>query len=269
VFTGRPAEALYFHHGEVEWFEPKGKEGVHLMTDAEGVARLTRSGSGRSTMPFSVQHAEYDLYRGSIELVPGEENRVRVALEKHREERAGTRLVFPDGVPVRHAFVLAFEEGGIRDGGCSEPASPQGLVDLPDRCRYGHTLVVIAPGARIATLEGASFGSFDQVELPRAPARPLRLRVVDEDGRPVPRVPVTLRLAGVTLGPDDLLMAATFTRYQPFYLTDERGELVLRGVDPTAVTVPEVALSLGEERRWSSLDAYDPGDTVTLTVSSE
>lgn len=265
VFTRVPGDAFYFHHGEVDWFEPPGREGVYLATDGQGRARLRWTGENK--IPLGVNYPGYERFRGLMEVVPGEDNQLEVALEPKDQDRAVSHLRFPDGAPVEDAYLLVVGPGGERNGQCSRPAGADGAIDLPDNCLRGHTVVVIAPGARISPLEGAAIPSFPEVSIPRAPSRPVRLRILDSDGDGVEGVPVALRYGKIVLNANDFLLAATYTGHQLFYLSDGAGEITLRGVDPEAVPVPEVGIGLGGDMEWFSLNGYLRGETVSLTLN--
>ncbi len=258
-----PKEALYFHHGEVDCFKPAGSEGSYLRTDAQGMARILPE-QGVDKLPLIVHQEGYETVRKSFALVPGERNQIEVSLVAKQEVKSGLRLVFPDGAPLVSGFMMAFDRQSGLEARCSSTISPRGFVDLPANCLLGRTVVLIAPGARIETFEGTALSSFGEITVHRAPPRPLKVRVVDEDSKPVAGVPVFLRYPNVRLGPNEFLMAATATGYQAFLLTDERGELLLRGVDPEAVTVPDVGIMIRDEIEWESLSPYQRGDTVTI-----
>jgi len=265
VSAGRPAEALYFHHGEVDWFEPAGSEGSYVWTGADGRARLLAKERGEAVF-LLVHHPDYEPFRQELPVIPGQRNTLDVALRPKKETTSGVRLVFPDGSPVSAGFLLVIDPVTGLDPKCSGATSSRGFVDLSDRCLFGRVAVAIAPGARISLFEGTALTSFDEVEIPRAPSRPLIVRVVDEDGQAIEGVPIELRYPDVTLGPNDFLLAATYSGHQMAFLTNADGEVVLRGVDPAAVTVPDVGVVLGEDESWESLASYQPGDLVVLSI---
>lgn len=264
VFTRVPGNPFYFHHGELDWFETPGREGVYLVTDGRGTARLRWT--GRDRVFLGVDHPGFERYTGALDVVLGEDNHLELALEPKKEGRAASHLRFPDGAPVEDAYLLVVGPDGVRNSHCSRPAGAHGAIDLPDECLAGSSVVVIAPGAVISPLEGAALPSFPEVSIPRAPARPLRVRVVDDDGHGVGGASIALRYGRIVLTANDLLLAATYTGHQLFYLTDSAGEITLRGVDPEAVPVPEVAVPAGDETAWLSLNGYLRGETVVITV---
>lgn len=265
VSIAAPETALYFHHGTTDWFEPLGTEGAYRRTDGAGVARVLAHAQDGSVF-LIVHHEGYRRVRRQFPVLSEETNRIDVALEPQDEDAGDHRFVFDDGSPVAGGFLLVMEPGSGVDARCSTATSRRGFADLPDECLFGRVVVLVAPGTRIETFGGTSLASFGEVRVSRAPSRPLRIRLVDEDGRPIRGVPVQLRYPDVVLGPNHFLMAATATGYQAFYLTDEDGEIALRGVDPEAVTVPDLGLALGDEVRWESLAGYSAGETAILTV---
>jgi len=265
VSAGRPPEALYFHHGEVDWFEPTGSEGSYVWTGGNGRARLLARERGEAVF-LLVHHPDYEPVRQEFPVIPGQRNVLDVALRPKKETTSGVRLVFPDGSPVSAGFLLVVDPVTGLDPKCSGATSSRGFVNVSDRCLFGRVAVAIAPGARISLFEGTALTSFDEVAVPRAPSRPLTVRVVDEDGQAIAGVPIELRYPDVTLGPNDFLLAATYSGYQMAFQTNADGEVVLRGVDPEAVTVPDVGVVLGKDESWEPLAPYQPGDLVVLSI---
>ncbi|MFW6012276.1 MAG: hypothetical protein ACOC92_01030 [bacterium] len=265
VIVPGPEEALYFHHGDVDWFEPLGSEGASVRTGPGGTGRiLAQERDGQVSV--LVNHPDYERARRTAAVLPGQRIQLDIALEPTEDRVGSHRFVFPDDAPLNAGFALVIDPQTGLDARCSHTVSSRGYADLPDECLYGRTVVLVAPGARISTFGGTSLASFETVEVPRAPSRPLRIRVTDQDGRPVQGLPVRLRYPDVTLGPNHLLMAATAAGYHAFFLTNAEGQLTLRGVDPEAATPPELGVVVGEKTRWYSLTGYRAGETVSLTL---
>ena len=261
----RPEMALYFHHGEVDWFEPGGSEASYVWTGQDGKARILAREQGEKIF-LLIHHPDYEPFRQELGVIPGQRNTLDVALKPKEEHEAGVHLVFPDGSPVSPGFLLVTDRDTGLDGRCSKPTSSRGFVDVPNRCLLGRIAVVIAPGARISTFEGTALGSFDEVEVPRAPSRPLTLRVVDDDGNPIPGVSIELRYPSATIGANDFLAAGTYSGYLMPFMTNADGEVALVGVDPEAVVVPDVGVKIGSDTSWEALASYQPGDVVVMVI---
>lgn len=87
------------------------------------------------------------------------------------------------------------------------------------------------------------------------PAFPLRLRMVDGDGRGLAGVAVQARVAEVTLTPNHLLAAAPAKL--PWQRTNAVGEIVLLGLDPGAPGLVEVAPWGEWEGDWTAVTSAD------------
>ncbi|HEX6200394.1 MAG TPA: hypothetical protein VF150_09030, partial [Thermoanaerobaculia bacterium] len=240
----------------------------YVRTGQNGIGRiLPDAHDGRISLV--IHHPEYEPVRQYFNVLRGERNRIEVALRSKSQSKSGIEMVFPDGAPVSGGFLLVNDPTRGMDARCSAEVSPRGIVPVQVDCLYGKIAALIAPGARISIFEGTSLSSFRRVTVQRAPSRPVTLRVVDEDGNPVSGVPIQLRYPDIVLGPDSFLMAATRSGYFAFYLTDEDGESKLRGVDPGAVTVPDVGVGTGKDVQWESLTAYRAGETVTVRIPGD
>ena len=125
---------------------------------------------------------------------------------------------------------------------------------------------MLHPDAQLVPLDGPAMAAATEVLVRPAPAKPLRLRVVDENGRRISGIPAELRFGSLTLGPNDLLAGLSATGTLLFYRPDETGELILRGVDPDAVEVPELALAV-EGSDSVPLSAYRAGEVVQMTLA--
>ncbi|MFQ5528560.1 MAG: hypothetical protein ACE5GX_20180 [Thermoanaerobaculia bacterium] len=257
-------QALHFDHGEVEWQTPRGIEGASILTDPKGVARVRLSSDGSWV---AVTKDGYKDYRTTLTGEPAQWSPLTVHLERE-QEHGGFQLSFRDGKPLVNGFLLVIDGNGSRNLRCSRRTNGYGKVDVPEACLEGKGVVVLHREAAITVLHGSALLASGQAVVERAPNPPLRVQVVTHSGNPLPRVPLELQYRSLVLGPNDFLAGATYTGDLLFYLTDERGELTLRGVDPDAPDAPTVSPAIDLPATSESLALYRGGDIVRLVVEA-
>ncbi len=262
VSGGTVPKVLFFESGEVEWLEPASSPGsAYQRTGAEGEALLRVAGDAGATRRISVSAEGYRGERFDLVLEPGTTVRRTVALELVEGEEVGA-LRFEDGAPVAFAGLLLLRSSGW-DPRCLGGSDDRGYVQLTRACAEGEWFLVVHPEARLELLPTTDLWSGRPVRVPRAPARPLIARVVDSAGNPVPRTPVDLLFARARLRAFDLLASLRTTGgYLPFLYTDEAGEIVLRGVDPSALDAPAIAVA--GEKRGVDPSHLSPGEALEL-----
>ena len=257
---------LHFTDGDVERGEPLGREATVTLTNANGLARvrLTETDGG----DWVDVGKEGYRRRGHRFTAPDDGvTRLRIPLTPESES-AGVEVRLADGRPLSSAALLAFGPGGAPDPPCHLATNLHARAEVPRRCARDRTYVVIHPDAAMAPIPAERLaGSGAPVLVDPAPRQPLLIRVLDGTGRPLPGVPVELRLGSVLLDANDLLAAATRTGYLPFYLTDAEGELILRGVGPAANPAPVLVSPLGPAGGTLSLAGRSAGEAVVFEVS--
>ena len=263
VLTEEHGDALLFVDHKTRWVEPRGAELLAIKTGADGIARVRNMKFGEQAL--AVKKPGYQNFFRMIRMpLPG--NRIAVKL-KPEDESGGVELRFPDGTPLASAFLLRMGEDGQQDRRCSKATDGEGRARLQAAaCLQGGSVVVLHADARLTVLAAEDLARVPQLTIERAPSIPLRLRAVDSDGLPLARASVALRLGGVEIGPNELLASAGAGNGMPFYLTDERGELLLRGVDPQAPEVPAITVLSAGRRASVSVLGYRPGDVVEVVV---
>ena len=261
-------EILIFANGETHSrkHDPAdGIRGVALRTDSEGRVRFGNVEEG--LQQFSVSKAGYVRNAGTA-VAPLEGKVVaEVALKRKGPSEGNLMLRFPNGEPVARAFLLVVDGEGNRQR-CSVSTDAGGMAAFQDGCLDSRVVVLFHPRARLSVFDGDAISGLAEVSVPYAPTQPLRIQVVDPAGRPVAGLPIQLYYRGVTIGPNDLLMVMGRTGNLPFYLTDENGEMLLRGVDPEGTDVPEVALLAESSSERTRLLGYRAGDTVELVMDA-
>lgn len=263
-------EKLFFDHGDAEILEARPTP-AFSRSGTGGVIRIGDLPSGE--LVVSVHHEGFEPARLDSLVVPEEgfvETTVRLQPEgggaDHDEE--GLTLLFPSGVPMADAFLLTLNEEGRRTA-CSVTTDAKGTARFSEGCPGDGTVVVLHAHAQITVLDASRVRSASELEIQGAPPLPLRVRVVDDEGVPVPRTWVELRYPEVTLGSPEFLLALTRGGPTMLTATDESGFALLRGVDPRAITVPEVAAPGAPEEAAVPLSAYQPGDTVEVVLPRE
>lgn len=114
---------------------------------------------------------------------------------------------------------------------------------------------MVHPAAALSAVAGTELAGRAGIEVRERPAFPLRLRVVDEDGRALQGVAVQVRLGDLTITPNDLLAGSPAGL--PWGRTNAAGEVVLLGVDPGAPEIVEVAPWGEWEGGWTALATAD------------
>jgi hypothetical protein len=246
-----PGPAFHFRDGEVIWAEPLGMEPDSLRVGADGRARWAPPGPG--IYPTTVVAEGYESRFERLEVAAGEELAVEVRLVPEAAAD-GAWLGFADGRPVVGAALLPFGEDGRFRFDCRTGTEADGRVPLVAGCEDA-TYVVVHPRAALATIPGGELAGRAGIEVRERPAFPLRLRLVDGDGRPLADVPVQVRLGDLTLNPNDLLAGAP--ALLPWQRTDSAGEIVLLGVDPGAPGLVEVAPWGEWEGDWTPVSSSD------------
>lgn len=265
VLINGPPSALVFEDGELEWGEPAGAEGVALVSDAQGRARFLDPNPEEQIV--RVRGIGYRPGRSRVTVEAEGESRVRVELERETSHAgAWFELRHEDGSPVPAAFLVAIGPDGERRRRCSSRTNHLGRIPLGAACSDVERLVVLHSGSRIT-----AFGQpmVSQAGVVERTARPLKLRLVDGEGWPIPGAAVELEYRDFTVGQNDFLAAISAGASVPFYLTNERGELTLHGIDPDAVELPTIHAGTGGLRASGSLSGFVAGETLVLEARSE
>jgi hypothetical protein len=260
--------AIRFDHGEVEEVRAAGAEWTGTVTDGEGIARI-RMPSGVPAS-FSVSKEGYRTVSvGDATAVlsgPGgeEPETLEVHLEPETESYRAVRLVFPDGEPAASAFILALDEDGRVDLGCSRSADGLGGWTPRRGCDEVAEALVFHPEAGLRPVSGSDLALLAEVEIARRPERPLRVRLVDGAGAPLANVPVGLRIDGVLL--DSSILVAASSRSGDFLpvATDSQGVLTLRAADPDLSGGLELVIGAGEDGEVVDLSGLSPEDGIAV-----
>jgi hypothetical protein len=262
--VGLPRQpALYFVNGHVERALPEGVEGEVVFTDRQGRARLRLP---EISSPYQVGKPGFRRVQGEVTAPdPEEAVAVRVELEPEKAEAPTGTLRGPGGLPVAGAFLLAIDSAGRRRPECFLSSEADGEVEVSKACSAGLLFVAFHPATALEVVESQRLASGGVVDLGSPPSPALVVQLRTADGQPLARTPVLLRIGGIELGPNDLLLAATRTGTLLFYLSDERGEIVLRGVDPRRGS-PAVALPGESGGVTVDLSAAKPGEAIVLEV---
>jgi hypothetical protein len=160
--------------------------------------------------------------------------------------------------------VLLARLGGHWASRCALAADARGEVRLRAGCEGAVAYLVLHPAARLELLAASEVHAGARVELSAAPAKPLAVRVVDEEGHPLAGQVVELHFGRIAVSTFDLMRGGIGRTAVPGAVTDEDGRILLGGLDPQAPGAPELAVP-GASRR-TALDPYRPGDTVELVV---
>lgn len=253
-------ERLVFDHGDVHWEEAVQAAGHLVTTDAAGRVRLAALPAGRT--PYEVRKEGFAPAADWAWIEDGGEAVLRVELLPESPREPGSALALADGTPLGAGALLAFDDEGRRLP-CREKTDAEGrLPVLAGACRTATHFVFLHPFAALEPIPARRLLDVPEVELPPAPSPPLRLRVVDAAGEPLPNLPVELRFDALTLGENDLLAGLGASGgVLLFRRTDAAGELTLTGVDPRSLDAPEIAIAGAEEA--IGLGGYRPGDVVT------
>ncbi len=265
IFLPGPAKALDFDNGDIRWREPPGADPVFLYTDVNGRATARNLPAGK--LGLTVHKPDFEVHRGEFQLPEEGLLEYEVALRRQRGQE-GVRLSLPGGAPLASAFLLVVREDGTKDRRCSTTTSSSGWADFRPGCLERGRVAVLHPHAQLVLLDGVALAAAGEAIVRPAPAKPLRLRVTDEYGGRISGVPVELHFGSLILGPNDFLAGLSATGVLLFYLTDEAGELILRGVDPAGVEVPELALAV-EGGDSVPLSAYQAGEVVEMTLGHD
>lgn len=246
-----PGPAFHFHEGGVIWAEALGAEADSLAAGPDGRASWAPPGPG--TYPTTVVADGYESRFERIEVAAGEDLALEVRLTPEPVP-SGAWLGFSDGRPVAGAALVPFDDAGRLRLDCRTGTDGEGRVPLPPGCADA-TFVVVHPRAALAIVPGADLAGRAGIEVRERPPFPLRLRLVDGEGRPLAGVPVQLRLGDLTLTPNDLLAGAP--ALLPWQRSDTAGEIVLLGVDPAAPGLVEVAPWGDWKGDWTAVSSAD------------
>ncbi|MCP4550408.1 MAG: carboxypeptidase regulatory-like domain-containing protein [bacterium] len=263
VWTKSEEKALIFENGEVSWSQPLGAEGKTVVTAANGTAFFRNLGYG--PLAIAVAHQGYEEKRDTVWIVPGLRTTAEVVVEISKEEnRPGdARFQFPDGEPVVSAFLLPVRADGSRDLLCHSVTNSSGFARFRPGCLNSGRMILLHRDAEITVLEVSEISAIPEITVNRGPISPLRVRITDGGGLPMAGIPVDLQYGELSLSPNDLL-AGGIAGSILFYLTDDRGELILRGVNPDAALVPTLAVAGGVT---VSLSGYEAGKTVAIEIT--
>lgn len=264
-------EEIHFDRGEVELTQGKSAPTASL-TGPDGVARIGDLPAG--SFRVGVKRDGYRPARGVEAIVPDDgfaQRTVRLTRKGSAESspdtpaEPGLALSFPSGVPVAGAVLLALDGDGAMTA-CRTTTDADGVARFRAGCPGDGHVVVLHPHTRITLFDAARVRSASELEVPGAPPRPLLLRLVDEEGAPMANRWLELRYPEVTLSPTALLMLRNHSGAFLLTATDEAGVALLRGVDPRAATVPEVAPAGHPEHEGVPLSGHQPGDTVEIVL---
>lgn len=266
--TGPPT-AIRFDWGEVETTEVRGAEATGTRTDAGGIAKLRLPADGPPW--FGVAKEGYRSFQkgdvsGFLAGPADDPLTIEVSLEPDAASPAPVRLVLPNGDPLAHAFVLVTDAGGVVSYRCSRSTDSVGALALPASCDDLGQGFVFHPSARLAPLPGSDLTLLAEAEIESKPDRPLRVRLVDEDGRPLASVPIGLRIGGAVLDANALLAAASRSRVPIASMTSPNGELVLDAVDPRTPGGVELIVGQGDEAEAYDLSGFRSGEEVEIVV---
>jgi hypothetical protein len=260
IFFSSPTIALHFDAGDVEWVEAPQREGIFQLTNTAGSARFLDLPAGEQ--PITVHRDGFTLHRGRLRAAPQGKTVHRVELMPETGE-SNLTLRFPDGRPVAGALLRAIRLGGQRVPHCSVVTNAEGGVRLSETCRAATWYLLLHPEAEITFLGAEELATVVEFEVTPAPSRPLRVRIVDEDGRPVAGASVELLYPLAWLQPRDFLAGLSRTGVLLISRSNTAGEIVLRGVNPAD---PETVRVLGSVSGEVSLRGYQAGETVEIPV---
>lgn len=255
--------ALVFEDGEVDWIEQGSADGLIAHTDAAGRARL--AGIAPGPRRIDVNTSGFERAAQEVEIPETGRLEIRFDLEPKDDEKVGAvSLVTPRGYRLARAAVFPVGPDGRLELGCRHSADAEGRVDFKDGCLGRGLWVVLHPEAAITAVDDSAFTAGGQVTIDGAP-RPLRLRVLDQQGTPAGGVPIALYFGSFSLWPDDLLAASPSGLGFP-YRTDSSGEILLRGIESSGSNAPTVELLFGDDEAAFDLRGYAPGEVVTIYV---
>ena len=263
VWLQYPEERLVFQEGEIRT-DTVAFTGP-VPTDRLG--RAVRRDVPPGAMAMAVRKRGYrDAH---LEVSVPEDGIVQhlVRLEPATASTTATRLVLPDGGPLTGAFVVGLDGEGRRTG-CFVTGDAQGAVELEGAaCAASDRFLLLHPRATLAVYRRGELAGAPEAEVAAAPRPPVRLRAVTAAGRPVVGAPIELRLDGVTIGLNDLLVAHGRAGFFLFSATGDDGIATLRGVDPAAGGT--VAVRLGDLAAESELRGYRPGEVIELVLTED
>lgn len=267
VGIGDRPRTLLFIDGKTRWEGVEPPYGVtpHV-TDAEGRALLLPQHSGEMTL-VAFRAPDYELKREPI-TVPAEGTlAITVELRRDQAEDRAAQLRFRDGSPLAGGALVALMPGDAPEFHCVLTLDGESRVLGARRCRGLERMrtILIAPGARLTSIEGSRLARGEIVEVERA-GRARRVRFVDADGNPVPGFLPAFEIDDLLLTPDWMFAADTLSGYLPAYPSDAGGWLVLEGLDPLQGP-EEVARARSGDRWWSmKVVATEADDSPALEV---
>jgi len=265
VWMRTEKRAFLFEDGELTWGEPSGEEGRTLLTDDDGSVRFR--GLDRGSYRLVAAKDGFERERVEVDVGPGPATEIQVELRRRRG--AGSlHFRFPDGGAVGGAVLLPIREDGTKSRQCFAVTDSAGRARLRPGCMPANgRLVLLHPEAVIADFRSQELGEQPQRVVARRSRRPLKVRVVDPYGQPVPGLSLILHLDGFDLTHSDFLLAAVSgTRlHQP---TNAQGELVLFGVDPGNTSTNGASVTGNGVKERFSLSGYDEGDTIEVFADS-
>lgn len=247
----RPSTAFHFVDGEVVWVEALGMEADSLRMDRDGRVRWLPPSPGNH--PLYVAAPGYVTESASVDVPAGGTVALAVELEKERYVQ-GAQLLFSDGEPVAHANLLAFDESGKTVPGCRISTDVQGRAAPPESCS-DHSFVLVHGWAALQMISGLDLVASAAVEVDPRPPFPLRVRLVDAGGEPVPKVMLQVRLGDLTLSPNEFTAAGV-----PAYTSNSVGEIVLNGLETGALSDIELSPWLPYEEQWVDLAGGAQGE---------
>lgn len=260
----RLSDTLHFVDGEIFVNAESTAEAVSTTSDARGEIRARQLEAG--TLRVVVIAEGFRRFEGEVEMPPTGEQELQVELEPEAP-RGLLTLRFPGGRPVASAALLALAADGAPDYRCTKASDAFGEVELAPECleQEGKRFVVLHPQAVIRLVTAAALRRAPELEVEEDRGLPVRARLVDATGKPLPDVVLAMRFADFTLTPNHFLAAASIGSALRAFRTDARGEIALTGVDPRH-GLPELARIDGGP--WVLLPAALPGEVVELRLEA-
>lgn len=252
--------ALHFFAGDVAFELPPGLEGEYVRTDSAGRARLLPQTDDELVL---TGYAEgFKPARTRVQL-PSDGSVVRIELSPDDAPR-GASLRLEDGSPLARAFLLAVDDEGQPDYGCTSKTNLEGFLDRSPTCLEERQVLLLHPSVPIQLIHGRDLAAHANLALEARTSRPLEIAVTRSSGT-IPRQMV-LDFGDFRLGTNDLLLAMTSTGHRWTPQLDSAGRLTLGGVLP-GLDAPDLLLELedGEIVRVSLHEA-EPGQVFDLAL---
>lgn len=265
LVAGAPGKRLVFADGEATFEDTSGEDPNEQLTDSSGTVTFREVPEGPHPVVVSKRGYKPEQTDARVRATGTTELNVLLWPEED-EDKEGLQVHFPGGAPASDVFFLVVDANGDRSG-CSFVSDHDGIAMIPDGCVETADVAVMHPGVRLEVIRGDHLRRLEKLEVQPAPL-PLRIRVVDENGAALNGVPIELRFDGLTLSPNDFLLALRRTGHLMAFRTDASGVATLHGVDPRTRTVPDAAVA-HFDGPGVALGGRTPGEVVELVVSLE